>query len=162
MDPAANRLADSQSLESFPAVPQTGPQAAAAASVNVPSGSPAAKAQVATCGLPQQHPHFKQPSPPTSPAAAETRPAAPPAERKGRFAMEDYPDVVNPSKVLPTPSHDVVHFLQTSGPPITSKFRRLDGEKLTAARAEFLQLEKDGIVRRSKSPWASPLHMVRK
>jgi hypothetical protein len=33
---------------------------------------------------------------------------------------------------------------------------------LAAAKAEFLQLEKDGIVRRSDSPWSSPLHMVRK
>ncbi len=33
---------------------------------------------------------------------------------------------------------------------------------MAAAKAEFLQLEKDGIVRRSDSPWSSPLHMVRK
>jgi hypothetical protein len=33
---------------------------------------------------------------------------------------------------------------------------------LAAAKAEFLQLEKDGMVRRSASAWASPLHMVPK
>jgi hypothetical protein len=33
---------------------------------------------------------------------------------------------------------------------------------LAAAKVEFLQLEKDGIVRRSDSPWSSPVHMVRK
>jgi hypothetical protein len=38
----------------------------------------------------------------------------------------------------------------------------LDGEKLEAAKAEFQQLEADGIVQRSTSPWASPLHMVQK
>ena len=42
------------------------------------------------------------------------------------------------------------------------RFRRLDGEKLAAAKKEFLQMERDGIVRRSNSPWSSPLHMVRK
>jgi hypothetical protein len=52
--------------------------------------------------------------------------------------------------------------LLTTGPPIASKFRRLDAAKLAAAKAEFAQLEKDGIVRRSCSPWATPLHMVEK
>ena len=45
---------------------------------------------------------------------------------------------------------------------MSSPFRRLDAEKLAAAKAEFSALERDGIVRRSTSPWASPLHMVRK
>ncbi|MFN9909772.1 MAG: hypothetical protein ACK56F_27260, partial [bacterium] len=39
---------------------------------------------------------------------------------------------------------------------------RLDAEKLAAAKAEFLQLEKDGMVLRLDSPWSSPIHMVRK
>ncbi len=71
-------------------------------------------------------------------------------------------DVVNPSKVLPQTSHGVEHHLETRGPPIASPFRRLDTEKLAAAKAEFAALERDGIIRRSSSPWASPLHMVKK
>jgi hypothetical protein len=43
-----------------------------------------------------------------------------------------------------------------------SKFRRLDGEKHAAAKAEFVALERDGVIRHSDSLWASPLHMVRK
>lgn len=71
--------------------------------------------------------------------------------------------MVNKSKILPRrPSGDVEHFIVTKGPPISSRFRRLDGEKLAAAKAEFLQMERDGIVRRSDSPWSSPLHMVKK
>ncbi len=54
------------------------------------------------------------------------------------------------------------HHIQTTGPPIASKFRQLDPDKLAAAKADFLQLERDGIVQRSNSPWSSPLHMVRK
>jgi hypothetical protein len=65
-------------------------------------------------------------------------------------------------QVLPPVGTDVEHHIRTSGPPNASRFRRLDAEKLAAAKAEFLQLEKDGIVRRSDSPWSSPLHMVRK
>jgi hypothetical protein len=49
--------------------------------------------------------------------------------------------------------------LETRGPPIASPFRRLDTEKLAAAKAEFAALERDGII---SSPWASPLHMVKK
>jgi hypothetical protein len=59
--------------------------------------------------------------------------------------------VVCASKRLPLVSHDVVHHIITHGPPIASKFRKLDGEKLAAAKAEFKQLEEDDI-----------LHMVRK
>jgi hypothetical protein len=38
----------------------------------------------------------------------------------------------------------------------------LEGAKLEAARKEFEVMEREGIVQRSTSPWASPLHMVPK
>jgi len=78
--------------------------------------------------------------------------------------LERFQEVVNPSKRLPpTAKHNVLHHIKTlDGPPIASKFRRLDAEKYAAAKAEFDQLEKDGIIRRSDSPWSSPLHMVMK
>jgi hypothetical protein len=47
-------------------------------------------------------------------------------------------------------------------PPIFAKSRHLDPQKLQITKAEFKRLEYAGIVRRSKSPWASPLHMVPK
>jgi len=73
-----------------------------------------------------------------------------------------FQDVLNPKGDLQRTSDDVAHHLQTRGPPIASKFWRLDSEKLAAAKKEFLALERAGIVQRSTSPWASPLHMVRK
>ncbi len=76
--------------------------------------------------------------------------------------LGEFPAVVCASKRLPAVSHDVVHHIVTHGPPIASKFRKLDGEKLVAAKAEFKQLEEDDIIQRSTSPWSSPLHMVRK
>ncbi len=48
------------------------------------------------------------------------------------------------------------------GPPISSKYRLLGQKKSATTKAEFDQLERDGIIRRSDSRWASPLHMVRK
>ncbi len=60
--------------------------------------------------------------------------------------------MVCPSKVLPPFGTDVEHHIRTSGPPIASNFRQLNAEKLAVAKAEFLQLERDEIVRRSDSP----------
>ncbi len=79
-----------------------------------------------------------------------------------QLLLQRFEDVVNPSKVLPQTSHGVEHHLETRGPPIASPFRWLNTEKLVAAKAEFAALERDGIIRRSSSPWASPLHMVKK
>jgi hypothetical protein len=66
--------------------------------------------------------------------------------------------------VKPTPNHGVEHHIHTcsSHPPIFAKSCRLDPEKLQTAKAEFKRLESAGIVHRSKSPWASPFHIVPK
>ena len=90
--------------------------------------------------------------------------AASPAQLPAGVAqlLLEFPDVVNPSKQLPAAVHDVFHHIKTVGPPLASRFHRLEGDKLQAARAEFDQLKKDGVVHRSTSPWASPLHMVPK
>jgi hypothetical protein len=65
--------------------------------------------------------------------------------------------------VKPTPSHGVKHYIHNgSHPPVFAKSCCLDPQKLQIANAEFKRLESAGIVRRSKSLWASPLHMVPK
>ena len=77
--------------------------------------------------------------------------------------MAEYPGVVNNSKQLPRAKHHVEHVIETTcGRPAKARYRRLDPEKLAAAKADFQQMEQQGIVRRSSSDWASPLHMVRK
>ena len=54
------------------------------------------------------------------------------------------------------------HSIETTGRPVFAKARLLDPEKKQIAQKEFAELERVGIVRRSSSPWSSPLHMVPK
>ena len=76
--------------------------------------------------------------------------------------LAHFADVCNSSKMLPAATHTVLHEINTSGHPVASKYRRLDADKLAAAKEEFRSLEKQGIIRRSCSSWASPLYMVKK
>ena len=77
--------------------------------------------------------------------------------------MAHYPSVVNAGKKLPKAKHQVKHVIETTCPhPVKAHYRWLDKYKLAAAEAEFLEMEQQGIVRCSKSSWASPLHMVKK
>ena len=76
--------------------------------------------------------------------------------------LASFKDVLNAEGRLPPSTHSVVHHIVTDGRPVSAKFRRLDGTKLEAAKAEFQHLEAEGIIRRSNSNWASPLHMVQK
>jgi hypothetical protein len=79
-----------------------------------------------------------------------------------RDLLVSYQAVLNASGDLPPVRHTVQHHLVTTGRPVTARFRRLVPEKLAAAKASFAKMERQGIVRRSDSCWASPLHMVKK
>ena len=79
-----------------------------------------------------------------------------------RALFTEFPSVFAPPAHAPTPPHGVEHHILTTGPPVFAKARRLDPEKLRIAEDEFSKLEAAGVVRRSDSPWASPLHMVPK
>lgn len=54
------------------------------------------------------------------------------------------------------------HYIVTIGPPVFTCGWRLNPAKLAIAKAEFTNMERFGMVWRSNSPWASPLHMVSK
>ncbi len=73
-----------------------------------------------------------------------------------------FPSIVGDGKDTPRPRHGVRHFVETTGRPVFAKARCLDPDKLRIAEAEFRSLVAAGIVRRSNSPWSSPLHMVPK
>ena len=58
--------------------------------------------------------------------------------------------------------HPVKHHIVTSGPPTFARPRPLFGEKLKIAKQVFDKLERQGVIFRGESPWATPLHMAPK
>ena len=73
-----------------------------------------------------------------------------------------FPEITGNSRVAPPTGGDVYHYIDTTGPPVSERPRRLSPDKLKAAKAEFKRLVEAGICRPSSSPWSSPIHMIMK
>ena len=77
----------------------------------------------------------------------------------------EFSDIFRPELKLKASSehkHNVFHHIDTTGPPQYSRYRRLNPQKLAAAKQAFSDMERMGVCEKAASPWASPLHMVRK
>ena len=81
------------------------------------------------------------------------------------FLLKEFPNVFRPElRQIPgiKPKHGIYHRIHTTGPPLHSRPRRLNPDKLRAAKQYFFEMEKMGVCKKSASPWASPLHLVKK
>lgn len=77
--------------------------------------------------------------------------------------LDEFPDLLVPRfQVSDENRHGVEHHLSTQGSPVFARARRLNENQLSVAKQEFKKMEDLGIIRRSNSPWSSPLHMVPK
>ena len=85
-----------------------------------------------------------------------------PTSNKFRKVLNEFPDILKPTFSTAVVKHGVKHFIPIKDRPVFARARRLAPEKLKIAKAEFLEMEKMGIIQKSSSPWASPLHMVSK
>ena len=75
--------------------------------------------------------------------------------------LRSFPSITTTNRNRST-KHTTQHFIETKGPPVYSKPRRLVVEKLKVAKEVFDFMIEEGLCRPSKSSWASPLHMVPK
>ncbi|CAE1258975.1 unnamed protein product [Acanthosepion pharaonis] len=75
--------------------------------------------------------------------------------------LQKFESITKPAFHKDSLPHNITHHISTSG-PVHSRPRRLAPEKLSLAKAEFTQMMELGIIRPSKSNWASPLHLVPK
>jgi len=78
------------------------------------------------------------------------------------FLQQHYPQLLTAPDYSSLPTTSIIHEINTTGEPLYSKPRPLSPVKYDTAKAEFDSLLRLGIVRPSSSPWASPLHMVKK
>ena len=76
--------------------------------------------------------------------------------------LREFPGITRPTFSVVTAKHGVEHHIDTKGPPVYARARRLNPDRLKVARSEFANMERLGIIRRLDSPWASPLHIVPK
>ena len=76
--------------------------------------------------------------------------------------LQEFPGLINPGNDTPCVKHGVWHVIKTMARPVFAKACRLYPIKLKTAKEEFRKFELAGIICRSDSPWASPLHMVQK
>lgn len=83
-------------------------------------------------------------------------------ERKYHDILAEFPDITRLSTMKNTPKHNVEHHIETTGPPLYCKARPLPPHRYEAAKKEFQTMMDQGLCRPSKSPWASPLHVVPK
>jgi len=85
------------------------------------------------------------------------------ASSNDSYIQVHYPELtVAPDYSCMPVNGGVEHTIETDCSPIFSKPRPLNPAKFEVAKAEFDALLSMKIVRPSKSPWASPLHMVKK
>ena len=78
--------------------------------------------------------------------------------------LKQYPSLTSPHQFRDGPTQSrVYHYIETGNSrPVFARARQLAPDKYDSAKAEFESMVRSGIARPSNSPWASPLHMVKK
>lgn len=82
--------------------------------------------------------------------------------RRWTDIIAEFPAVTRESPVPSKFTHTTEHTLDTDGPPLFARPRRLPPHQYTIAKNEFAYMCQKGICRPSNSPWASPLLLVPK
>ena len=73
-----------------------------------------------------------------------------------------YPELLQLKNTLAPVKHNVVHWIETTGPLTSARTPHLAPDRLKVARAEFEHTPELGIIQPSSSCWSSALHLVPK
>lgn len=76
--------------------------------------------------------------------------------------LKEFIEVTRPTLTPNINNRHYAHRINTNGPPTSARSRKLAGEKATAAKAIISELLENGVIRASRSPYASPIHLVSK
>lgn len=76
--------------------------------------------------------------------------------------LAEFPGTTRLTAMKLNTKHNVEHVIETSGQPVYARARPLPPHRYNAAKLEFEDMMQQGLCRPSKSPWASPLHVVPK
>lgn len=76
--------------------------------------------------------------------------------------LAEFPDIMRPSAMKESPKHNVEHVIETTGQPLYARARPLPPHRYNSVKKEFEYMMQQGLCQPSKSPWASPLHVVPK
>lgn len=85
--------------------------------------------------------------------------------QKYHAILAEFPAI---TRLSPTPNAieyvqpNVEHYIETTGPPVYCRARPIAPHRYDSVKKEFEHMLEQGICRPSKSPWASPLHIVPK
>lgn len=88
--------------------------------------------------------------------------STPVLEAPWKSLLDKFPQLLRSSDATEPAKHTVTHHIETTGPPVFARPRRLAPDRLKIARQEFEHMIELGIVRPSTSAWSSALHMVPK
>ena len=76
--------------------------------------------------------------------------------------FKEFPEIIGLAQTQGIAKTKVAHYIVTKGPPVAEHPRPLGPEKRAATKKELDLLLKWKWIRRSSSPWASPIHHVKK
>ena len=86
----------------------------------------------------------------------------PKLDKRVRNLLDQFPNVTHNKPFAMLPPREICHVIETVGQPVFTRPYKLSPEKEKIAKDEFAHMMQLGIIRPSKSPWASPLTMVPK